>query len=426
LANFKLNYEALFNERTSKWRIILIIFLSPLISIAQIPINSFGTWNTGSTGTTTLYNASVGVATGSLTSAKFEVKFKPCLSPQNGLVITSIGCTNAERNNIPLTGANPNTTFQFVDLNSPGIPLTPVSISPVFTFTNPTWSLVKPAEKPMFWIREEDIDNSGNTTNFTSRFIVMPNGNTGLNTNNPRATLDVIQAYKGKRDEPTAIFGKLLVGTGPGIQLPNPENPLGPPTGIYGSASCQLMVFNNMYARQRNRIVQVGDQGLLFTDGGNTDGSNLDGGLVIAPWNTDYLNSASVVGGIRIDKNGKVEVHGDLRTTRLTVNARWWSDFVFAENYRLMSLSNVSNYIKLFGHLPGMPSEKQVLDSGINVADMQALHQQKIEELTLYSIAQEEKLKAQELQLEVQRAQIELQRKKQEELEAKLNLLLSK
>ena len=150
LANFKLNYEALLNETTSKWCITLIIFLSPLISIAQIPINSFGTWNTGSTGTTTLYNASVGVATGSLPSAKFEVKFKPCLSPQNGLVITSIGCTNAERNNIPLTGANPNTTFQFVDLNSPGIPLTPVSISPVFTFTNPTWSLVKPAEKPMF------------------------------------------------------------------------------------------------------------------------------------------------------------------------------------------------------------------------------------------------------------------------------------
>ncbi|HMO38143.1 MAG TPA: hypothetical protein PKC76_00965 [Saprospiraceae bacterium] len=75
-----------------------------------------------------------------------------------------------------------------------------------------------------------------------------------------------------------------------------------------------------------------------------------------------------------------------------------WSDFVFAKDYNLRSLEEVSAYIAAHGHLPEMPSEAEVKAQGYSVHDINKKLLQKIEELTLYTIQQEEKLKAQEKQ----------------------------
>jgi hypothetical protein len=55
-------------------------------------------------------------------------------------------------------------------------------------------------------------------------------------------------------------------------------------------------------------------------------------------------------------------------------------------NYKLRPLSEVSAFIAQYKHLPDMPSETDVLANGIDVTNMQAMQQQKIEELTLYVI----------------------------------------
>ena len=55
-------------------------------------------------------------------------------------------------------------------------------------------------------------------------------------------------------------------------------------------------------------------------------------------------------------------------------------------NYKLRPLSEVSAFIAQYKHLPDMPSETEVLANGIDVTNMQAMQQQKIEELTLYVI----------------------------------------
>ena len=73
---------------------------------------------------------------------------------------------------------------------------------------------------------------------------------------------------------------------------------------------------------------------------------------------------------------------------------------------------NVKTYIQKHSHLPGMPSQDSVLNNGQDVGELQKLQQQKIEELTLFRIAQDEKLKAQEAKLH--------------ELEQKLNAILNK
>ena len=75
-----------------------------------------------------------------------------------------------------------------------------------------------------------------------------------------------------------------------------------------------------------------------------------------------------------------------------------WSDFVFEKDYNLRSLEEVAAYIKANGHLPEMPSESEVKAQGYSVHDINKKLLQKIEELTLYTIQQEEKLKAQEKQ----------------------------
>ena len=51
-----------------------------------------------------------------------------------------------------------------------------------------------------------------------------------------------------------------------------------------------------------------------------------------------------------------------------------------------MSIEAVEDFILREKHLPHVPSESEVLSNGLNIANMQAIQQQKIEELTLYII----------------------------------------
>ncbi|MBM3435054.1 MAG: hypothetical protein FJY07_02425 [Bacteroidetes bacterium] len=55
-------------------------------------------------------------------------------------------------------------------------------------------------------------------------------------------------------------------------------------------------------------------------------------------------------------------------------------------------MKQIEAFINRHKHLPGIPSEKEVLEKGINVGEMNALLLQKIEELTLYVIELEKKI----------------------------------
>ena len=72
-----------------------------------------------------------------------------------------------------------------------------------------------------------------------------------------------------------------------------------------------------------------------------------------------------------------------------------------------MPLKNVEEYINTHKHLPGIDSAAELSKNGLDLAEMQAKHMAKIEELTLYIIEQnkaiERNTKAiQELQKQVQ------------------------
>jgi hypothetical protein len=207
---------------------------------------------------------------------------------------------------------------------------------------------------------------SGNT--FNSKFLVMPDGKTGINTANPRAYIDILAP--NFKNQPVAIFGAMALGTNKSL-----------PNGLNQFYTKQIQVVPNLSENGFNRVSQLNDQGIFFSDGKGALGANLEGALVLAPWSN---NNSPLVGGMRMDAFGNTEFHGTVRATKINVNAQWWSDFVFEKNYILLSLLELQTFITEQKHLPNLPSEKEVLKNGIDIAEMQAKQLQKIEELTLY------------------------------------------
>lgn len=85
----------------------------------------------------------------------------------------------------------------------------------------------------------------------------------------------------------------------------------------------------------------------------------------------------------------KLEVNGTIRAKEVRVETGW-ADFVFKDDYKLPTLQEVKAHIDAHKHLPGMPSEAEVQENGVGLADATTKLLQKVEELTLYAIQQQE------------------------------------
>ena len=105
-----------------------------------------------------------------------------------------------------------------------------------------------------------------------------------------------------------------------------------------------------------------------------------------------------VAGGI-LTEQVKVALHTD------NVN---WSDYVFANDYKLKSLNEVEQYITANKHLPEVPSSDDVKKDGIDVAQMDATLLKKIEELTLYVIQLQKENNSNVEQIQQLQSQIKL------------------
>ena len=78
-------------------------------------------------------------------------------------------------------------------------------------------------------------------------------------------------------------------------------------------------------------------------------------------------------------------VNGTIRCKQLIVDSDW-ADFVFDNNYSVPPLREVKQYIQEKGHLPGIPTEKEIQENGVSIGKVTSKLLQKIEELTLYVI----------------------------------------
>ncbi len=107
-------------------------------------------------------------------------------------------------------------------------------------------------------------------------------------------------------------------------------------------------------------------------------------------------NNGETKNSLNLYSNGNVSLQGKFEAKEVKVTTTPTADFVFEENYELPKLDEVEKFIKENKHLPEIASAKTMEKEGVNIGEFQIRLLQKIEELTLYSIEQNKKLKEQE------------------------------
>jgi len=120
------------------------------------------------------------------------------------------------------------------------------------------------------------------------------------------------------------------------------------------------------------------------------------------------------------DANYKLFVETGIRTRKVAVDQSTWPDYVFHPSYKLPSLDSVAIYIQRNNHLRDIPSADSVARNGIDLGSNQAAMLRKIEELTLYAIAQDKTLQEQARRLDEMEQLVQAQQKLLDRLEKKV------
>ena len=155
---------------------------------------------------------------------------------------------------------------------------------------------------------------------------------------------------------------------------------------------------SDMYIRTLNNLIfRTGEnktERMRITQSGNVG----IGKIPSSAYKLDVAGDVNISGQLNVKKISKLTVDNLTVTKKIEAaeievkKIPEWKDCVFDENYNLRTLKDVEQYIKQYGHLPDIPGESEVLQDGINLAEMNALLLQKIEELTLYVIELEKKI----------------------------------
>jgi hypothetical protein len=88
-----------------------------------------------------------------------------------------------------------------------------------------------------------------------------------------------------------------------------------------------------------------------------------------------------------LDSDGNLEIRGTITTS--VASPLTLPDYVFSSDYSLMPLDELQSYIKENGKLPRLPSGQEVYEQGLDLTQMQIHLLEKVEELTLYTLEQQ-------------------------------------
>lgn len=124
--------------------------------------------------------------------------------------------------------------------------------------------------------------------------------------------------------------------------------------------------------------------------------SNLGKGIMVVGKPDDVAiavsRETSNVGIGTSDPKSKLSVNGTIWAKKMKIRFEDAADWVFDPSYNLKPLDEVATFIAKNKHLPEIPSAADFRANDMEVSEMTNKLLQKIEELTLYTIAQEKKL----------------------------------
>lgn len=84
------------------------------------------------------------------------------------------------------------------------------------------------------------------------------------------------------------------------------------------------------------------------------------------------------------ENNFQVMGDGKVYARDVEVSLDQFPDYVFDEDYELLTLEQVKQFITTEKHLPNVPSAKEVEENGYSLKELNLKQMEKIEELTLY------------------------------------------
>nr|WP_299067389.1 fibronectin type III domain-containing protein [uncultured Allomuricauda sp.] len=164
-------------------------------------------------------------------------------------------------------------------------------------------------------------------------------------------------------------------------------------TGLTADTSYDFTVFAEDAAGNTSAVSNT-ESITTLTGGGVIDYTSENANLNTIDWTVRDLFADQNVGIGTTDTQGyRLAVAGNVIAEGVKVELQGnWPDFVFLKDFDLMKLEEVRKYIKENGHLPNVPSAKTVAQDGIDLGQMDARLLQKVEELTLYLLSQEEEI----------------------------------
>ncbi|WP_314060285.1 hypothetical protein [Empedobacter brevis] len=194
------------------------------------------------------------------------------------------------------------------------------------------------------------------------------------------------------------VWQKVLLGDTNGVVSGLTSN--GEIKNTLGSRA-KLTLFDNAEGRN-NRIILFANE-----NGANIQSTFSSGGVTTINFLTSAANRMIILGNGNIgigtlNPDAKLAVKGNIHAQEVKVDLAVPADYVFQKYYTGSSLLNPSyqfkslEEIKAFTaknhHLPDLPSAKEIQENGLKVGEMNNLLLQKIEELTLHLIEQNEKI----------------------------------
>ena len=192
----------------------------------------------------------------------------------------------------------------------------------------------------------------------------------------------------------TDTDAQALTLTGNNLSISN-GNTVVLPTFTDTSLYANNGVINQATTTSGNRVVDMNNSNIWF----NTANSTSNGKI--------YLGSSSIYPNTT--GNYKLFVEGGILTEKVKVALRStanWADYVFADNYKLMPLSEVEKFVAVNKHLPGIDSASDLSKNGLDLAEMQAKQMEKIEELMLYIINQNKTIEQNQKEMEALKLQV--------------------
>ncbi len=198
-------------------------------------------------------------------------------------------------------------------------------------------------------------------TNNNDRMYISAYGNIGIGTTTPRQMLHLVD-------------GNILIS-----RISNRAP---------GSANGSILFGDSVTASD-----PAGEWGIEYISG-----SNESGGLNFwRTWTTShvganyclFLKDNGNVGIGTSNPQAKLAVNGEIlaKSVRVNTSVTYWPDYVFGDDYNLMTLRELEQYVNTHKHLPGIPSAQEVEARGdVDLGTMNAILLEKVEELTRYVI----------------------------------------